>query len=216
MPDSVQALDVVEWPGTRDRELRAACAVLGIASIEVLPCRDGVLQWLDIDPLIEALDMRLHDLRPDVVITFGRDGLYWHPDHIALGERVRTAVARCAAEMPVTVYAVVMPPGAMADVAARVSRCTQGVGTSFWGIAPEVFGKGALPATRIVDVAETLDVKLAALRCHTSQIDDTNPLAHLTTETAAPLAEEHFHLLETSPLHRSAFDLLARPLRMQD
>ena len=190
--------------------------MLGVTSLDVLDYCDGELQWEGADALIDDIAARVHDLRPDVVITFGRDGLYWHPDHVALGERVRTAVARCAADVPVAAYAVVMPPGAMADVAARVARETRGVGTSFWGVAPEIFGKGALPATRVIDVSETLDVKLAALRCHASQIDTDNPLAHLTRDAAAPLAEEHFHLLETSPRHRSAFDALARPVRVQD
>lgn len=209
LPDGPAALLAL-----RARELRAACARLGVTGVELLAFPDGVLKWEDAEPLIDVLEARLRALVPEVVITFGRDGLYWHPDHIALGERVRTAVARCAADVPVAAYAVVMPPGAMTEVASRAVRADRTLVPAFWGVAPEIFGKGALPGTRIVAVDDTLDVKIAALRCHASQLDPTNPLAQLTSATAAPLAEEHFHLLETSPRHRSAFDLLARPARM--
>ena len=61
---------------------------------------------------------------------------------------------------------------------------------------------------RIIDVSPVIEAKLAALQAHASQIDASNPLAYLTPATASPLAVEHFHLLETSPAHRSALDLL--------
>ena len=35
---------------------------------------------------------------PDVVITFDEDGLYWHPDHIAIHERTTAAVSACRDE----------------------------------------------------------------------------------------------------------------------
>jgi LmbE family N-acetylglucosaminyl deacetylase len=196
--------------GLRRREFHAACDALGASERDVLCFPDGLLTWFEVEPLIAWLSACLRSWRPDVVITFGRDGLYWHPDHIALGERVRTSVAQCAREVPVAAYAVVMPPDAMVAVATATTRDVAGVAPAFWGVAPEIFGKGALPATRIVDVAPALGAKLAALQSHASQLDATNPLSHLTVPLAAPLALEHFHLLETSPLHRSALDLLAR------
>jgi LmbE family N-acetylglucosaminyl deacetylase len=183
--------------------------VLGVNQFDLLPFRDGLLPWFDGEPLITWLSACLRDWRPEALITFGRDGLYWHPDHIALGERVRTSVAQCARDVPLAAYAVVMPPGAMVTVAGEAALRMPGVAPVFWGVAPEVFGKGALPATRVVDVSPVLDTKLAALRSHASQLDDANPLARLTPALAAPLGVEHFHLLETSPLHRSAVDALA-------
>ena len=36
--------------------------------------------------------------RPDAVITFAEDGLYWHLDHIGVHERTYTAVQSFGAE----------------------------------------------------------------------------------------------------------------------
>ena len=38
----------------------------------------------------------IRDYRPDAVITFGEDGLYWHLDHIGVHERTDDAVRRSA------------------------------------------------------------------------------------------------------------------------
>ena len=51
-------------------------------------------------------------LQPDVVVTFGEDGLYWHPDHIVVHERTTAAVAALGAHAPALFY-VTMPPGSM-------------------------------------------------------------------------------------------------------
>ena len=193
---------------TRAAEFAAACRHLGASDADLLDFPDGSLSWADVSRFEDTLEAILRRWRPDAVITFGRDGLYWHPDHIAVGERVRTAVARGAGEFAVAAYAVVMPPGAMSAVATEAVQHRPGVASAFWGVAPEVFGKGALPATRIIDVSPVIEAKLAALQAHASQIDASNPLAYLTPATASPLAVEHFHLLETSPAHRSALDLL--------
>lgn len=205
--------DGTDLASVRTRELRDACAALGVTSHEVLRFPDGELMTAGQGPLIDVLEHRVRTWRPSVVITFGRDGLYWHPDHIAVGERVRSAIARCADEVPVAAYGVSIPHGAMVTLADTVRATGPGVERSFWGVPPEVFGLAARAATRIVDVGSVLDAKVAAIRAHRSQLAPTNPLAHLALPLAGAVAIEHFALLETSPLHRSAFDLLATGLQ---
>ena len=51
-------------------------------------------------------------------MTFGEDGLYWHPDHIAVYEATRAAVASLGAGAP-ALYYVTMPPGQMRGRARR-------------------------------------------------------------------------------------------------
>src|SRR5262245_46213485 len=69
---------------TRERELSAAATVLGIADVELLSFADGMLTWLEDRELELQVAERLVQNSPDVVVTFDEDGLYWHPDHIAI------------------------------------------------------------------------------------------------------------------------------------
>jgi LmbE family N-acetylglucosaminyl deacetylase len=69
----------------RERELRTAAAGLGVQRVQVLAYPDGTLQRhrSSLDAAITGI-MRRFD--PDTVITFGPDGGYGHPDHIAISE----------------------------------------------------------------------------------------------------------------------------------
>ncbi|HVB38223.1 MAG TPA: hypothetical protein VND92_06780, partial [Vicinamibacterales bacterium] len=63
-----------------------------------------------------------------------------------------------------------------------------------WGIDPDAFGCRADAPTLLVDVAEYAPRKLAALRCHRTQMGPDNPLARLTDEQARRLlGREQFH-----------------------
>src|SRR3954469_20934260 len=68
---------------TRETELRAAGTELGVREVTILGYPDGALD--EVDPLSaqEAIGAQLRRLRPQVVITFGPEGAYGHPDHIA-------------------------------------------------------------------------------------------------------------------------------------
>lgn len=70
----------------RERELRAAAGVLGVREVVVLGYHD---KQLDAVPAAEAtrrIVEQLRRIRPHVVITFGPDGAYGHPDHIAISQ----------------------------------------------------------------------------------------------------------------------------------
>jgi LmbE family N-acetylglucosaminyl deacetylase len=54
-------------------------------------------------------------------------------------------------------------------------------------IEPDAFGDHAKPPTFVVDVHDWVPRKLAALRCHRTQIGPNNPLQHLTEEQARRL-----------------------------
>jgi LmbE family N-acetylglucosaminyl deacetylase len=205
--------DRAELAALRTREVQAAAAVLGIARVAVLDVRDGMLPWVPAAPLEAAIAAIYDEVRPDAVIGFGADGLYWHPDHIAIAARTAAVVAARAASHPTTHYEVTMPAGAMAAVVRRLHEQLAGedLARDFWGVAPEAFGKGALAATLEVDVRGVIDRKLAALRCNRSQLGPGNPLARLDTATAvACLGIEHFHVAPGSPRSQSFLDGLGQ------
>lgn len=68
----------------REQELRVGCEQLGVQRVECLDYQDGTLR--DVGEMTLARDVAayIRDYRPDVVVTFGLDGGYEHPDHIAI------------------------------------------------------------------------------------------------------------------------------------
>ena len=69
----------------REGELAAAAAELGVQRVQVLAYADGTLQQHRSSVGAAIADiMRRYD--PDTVITFGADGGYGHPDHVAISE----------------------------------------------------------------------------------------------------------------------------------
>jgi LmbE family N-acetylglucosaminyl deacetylase len=161
---------------TRLRELRHAASTLGIAELSVLDHEDGMLPWGDAQRLEDDLLQAIRRTAPDVVITFDEDGLYWHPDHIAVHERTTTAVTRLGADAP-ALYYVSMPPGAMRAVVRHAAGAAGAAGPG--GEAPDLifgvrdadaFGLLAPPPTLIVDAGAFAARKLAALACHRSQL----------------------------------------------
>jgi LmbE family N-acetylglucosaminyl deacetylase len=95
----------------RERELDLACARLGIQHASCLDYGDGRLK--DIDPEILTRDVTriVRQFKPDAVITFGPDGGYGHPDHIAIGAATTAACARAgdAAAFPEQIGAGLAP-----------------------------------------------------------------------------------------------------------
>ena len=177
----------------RSNELRQAANVLGIAEVVMLQYRDGELRSFVADPLHDDIVAVIRSYRPEIVITFAEDGLYWHLDHIGVHERTYDAVTSLGADAP-ALYYVTMPPGVMREVAhTAVAKGPNPPESNFWGIAPEAFGLKAGPPTLIVDVRDWASRKLAALRCHRTQIGPDNPLSRLEPDDARRwLGVEHF------------------------
>jgi LmbE family N-acetylglucosaminyl deacetylase len=69
----------------RAEELRQACQALGVQHVRCLNYGDGKLQAQEPLCLTREVTALLRSFRPDVVLTFGADGMYGHPDHIAVG-----------------------------------------------------------------------------------------------------------------------------------
>jgi LmbE family N-acetylglucosaminyl deacetylase len=80
----------------RERELRAAARVLGLRQVHLLDYMDGDLDQADPATVIAQLADLLRQVRPQVVVTFGSDGVYGHPDHIAVSQLTTAAVAVAA------------------------------------------------------------------------------------------------------------------------
>ena len=82
---------------TREAELLAAANELGVREVSVLDYPDGALASVDAVLATEKIAGHIRRIRPHVVVTFGPDGAYGHPDHIAISQ-LTTAAIVCAAD----------------------------------------------------------------------------------------------------------------------
>ncbi|MEZ4671632.1 MAG: PIG-L family deacetylase [Anaerolineae bacterium] len=68
----------------RAEELKRACGQLGVEDVVCLGYGDGTLSDGFHHSLVRDVTHNIRKFRPDTVITFGDDGAYGHPDHIAI------------------------------------------------------------------------------------------------------------------------------------
>lgn len=196
----------------RAAELAEAARVLGIGEVVLLDYPDGYLPWVDAQDLEGRLALEIRRLEPDVVVTFGHDGLYWHPDHIAVCERTTAAIASLGHDAP-ALYYVTMPPGAVRTMVDEYVKGVKGdakTSTAVLGITnPDAFGAAAAPPTLVIDTGAAAVRKLAALKCHRTQIDGV--IAHLSDRDAPRLLGiEHFHRAPVGSAGDAFIERLAR------
>jgi N-acetyl-1-D-myo-inositol-2-amino-2-deoxy-alpha-D-glucopyranoside deacetylase len=164
----------------REAELRAACAELGVRTVECLGLPDGSLDDVA-EQLASKVARLLATLRPDAVVTFGPEGLYWHQDHVAVHDAVATALEG-ASRRP-AIHHFVWPHGWMSDLVAAMRE--RGLAPNLWGLDPESWGSDPDANTVALDVRAHLDAKLHAIGCHASQL----PPDHLFRIIPRDLAE---------------------------
>ena len=68
---------------TRAKELISSASALGVGSAQCLDLGDGNLSRLPFAELVAQTRSILESFAPDVVVTFGEDGGFGHPDHTA-------------------------------------------------------------------------------------------------------------------------------------
>jgi LmbE family N-acetylglucosaminyl deacetylase len=175
----------------RTCELIDAARVLGVRDLALCDHEDGMLPWIAAGTVEADIRAAIERVGATVVVTFGPDGYYWHPDHIAVSDRTTAAVQSLGTAGPALYYATA-PPGQMRAVA----EAATGRGQASWivrGLAnPDVFGAGAAPPTLVVDAGPHAACKLAALACHRSQIAGGALDGIADADAAALIGTEHF------------------------
>lgn len=131
-------------PGIRERELRAACDVLGVRDLRLLGLRDKTLEFEDPDRLAGIVSAALNELRPSRVLTY-YPGHGVHPDHEAMSAAVVRAVSG-------------LPPEERPVIACVAFGRPEDLATL--GEAHEEY-----------DVSSVLDVTMEAVRAHRSQTE---------------------------------------------
>ncbi len=192
----------------RERELRTAMDLLGVADIRLLDYRDSGMEGTpeNDDPrcLVQApieqvaakIATIIRELKPAAVVTFGPDGVYGHPDHIAIHHSATRAV-HLAAE-PGTSGAAWQTPRLYYQTTSRermIARAAHRKGP-FTHMSDE---RIAQLGTRRAEISFALDVssvvtdKETAMRAHRTQIGPAGPMSELPREEVLQmLSREHF------------------------
>jgi LmbE family N-acetylglucosaminyl deacetylase len=184
--------DEKDYPGLerlgkiREAELLAAAKVLGIREVSFLDYIDGDLDQADPSEATARIAGHIRRVKPHVVATFGPEGSYGHPDHIAICQFTTAAVV-CAAD----------PAFALADGAAphRVSKLYYREHTNEWLAGYEsVFGEMVMHVdgverhtsgwedwaiTTYVDTEACWPTVWQAVSCHKSQLPGYSRLEKL-------------------------------------
>lgn len=147
----IHDMDAPEAAALREAELRQAAAELGVSRVRFLGYRDGGLADVDPEEAVSRITALLRELRPQVVITFGPDGISGHPDHVTVSRWVTAAFdALDGPDAPQKLYYI-----------APSMATQQGCG---------VADPPPLPAEAIgIDVGDYLEIKVRAMRAHISQ-----------------------------------------------
>ncbi len=176
----------------REAELRAAADALGVREVSILDYGDGQLDSADAQQAIAEIAGHLRRIRPDVVITFGPDGAYGHPDHIAISQFTTAAIVAAAEssiededEMRVVaahrvskLYYLAWPESTWAAYQAAVNRLRAKVD----GVERLATPWPDWAITTVIDTREVWPAVWQAVSCHKSQIAAYDRLKHLTPE----------------------------------
>lgn len=150
---------------TREKELRKAAKILGIKQIYFLGYTDGELIRVAKKELSQKILKIFKIEKPDAVVTFNEEGASLHPDHIQIHK---------AATKAFKIYIKTVNKHVRLYYTANPRKFINKLRKS--GMAYNVFGKvKGTPSTRIttiVDISDTIGLKIKALKAHQTQHQD--------------------------------------------
>jgi LmbE family N-acetylglucosaminyl deacetylase len=190
-------LGAVTWRNldtVREDELRRSVALLGVRVVRMLDYSEGELDREDFEALVGRIvePIRMH--RPEVILSFGPDGVTGDTDHVVLSRAVRAAYERAAQPLQfeddleedqvawraAKLYELVVPADAVGILADR--------------LGDEMYGSPVEP-TLALDLGELASLKLAAITRHVSQTGSEGPFHDWGSDVRDRwLATEHYRL----------------------
>lgn len=165
----------------REAELRAAAYVLGVHDVQLLDYQDGALDSADPVEAVRLIAEHLRRIRPQVVVTFGPDGAYGHPDHIAISQLTTAAVV--AAGDVSKLYYMAWSAAKWTAYQAAFKRLVSRVD----GVEREVAPWPDWAITTFVNTAAYWPTVWRAVQCYDSQMMIYGPLGHLSEADHAGL-----------------------------
>ena len=173
----------VDTGAAREAGLRVAARITGIRNIYLLDYMDGELQKADTSEIASRIMNIMREVQPEIVITFGPDGISGHPDHKAISKATTVAfeMSTEAGNGPRKLYYVTIPESVLTDVGREHAN--------------GVMNRPDDEVTAIIDISRHLDTKIRALQAHSSQ-QDARWLAEIFQQSAEStgVSREFLHL----------------------
>jgi LmbE family N-acetylglucosaminyl deacetylase len=195
----------------REQELRDAMRHVGVQDVRFLGYHDSGLgdpeTWdplafarLTVEKGIADLLPLVREIRPDVVVTFGPDGMYGHPDHLhtysIAVEAVKAAADPSYQSQPNLtpwqchgLYFATIPREEMQELLRRPN-------SPLAFLSPEAranLGTPRAEITHVLDITPWAVPKAAAIAAHQTQTGEGGPLAEIPQDLRArQLAREYF------------------------
>ncbi len=194
-------------PAVRERELRCACQTYGIHPPIFLDYVDGQLTIVNQGQAVGKLVQIIRQLRPQVLITFGPEGIYGHYDHLAVHRWATIAYDlaadpecfpdrdACQPHQISKLYFRVMPQEAL-DARSPDGRPAA---VMMDGVPFPFVGYPVSEITAIIDVGAFVEQKRQGILCHATQVGDASRYATAPDEVLADRWFRH----ETFRLARS-------------
>ncbi len=176
----------------RQAELECACRTLGIEQPRFLDYQDGTLPQVNEEQAVGQVVHAIRELRPQALLTWPHSGVSGHPDHVAVSYWAEKAFQQAANPkaypehqakglLPHTADALyhIVIPHSLAEALKMVHLHT----------VPDD------AVTFTVDVSALWDTKMAAIRCHHSQMGSSPILEAPEEQQRMFLGMEYFRLV---------------------
>lgn len=193
--------DAIVWRNVdtvREDELRRSVALLGVRVVRILDYAEGQLPSVDFDELVSRIvePIRMH--RPEVILSFGPDGVTGDPDHAVLARAVGTAFDTAGQPLryeddieedqtawrAAKLYQLVVPASRLAGVTVAV---------------PPGYGSPDGTETLTIELGELAQLKRSAIARHVSQTGSAGPFHDWSPEARdAFLASESYRLVKSN------------------
>lgn len=199
-----------DLPFVREHELRCACQVYGVHPPRFLDYADGLLPLIHQGQAVGKVVRLIRELRPQVVITFGPEGIYGHYDHIAVHRWTTIAVEMaadsdcfphhvgqdCEPHQVSKLYFRVMPEE---QLKVRRQR-EEPTAMMMDGVPFRFVGRPLEEITTVVDVSDYLEQKVRGIQCHATQVGRENRFDGVEDEElrAAGFDKEHYLLAQST------------------
>jgi LmbE family N-acetylglucosaminyl deacetylase len=190
-------LDDHQHPGSlalaniREGELRAAASALGVRELSILDYRDQQLDRANPREAVATIAGHIRRVQPDVVLTFGPEGAYGHPDHIAISQFTTAAIVAAAdsafpcdgieAEQPHAVsklYYIAWPESTWKAYQSAFRKLVSTVD----GIERQAVPWPHWAITTVIDTRNFWSIVWRAICCHESQVTAYDRLKDLSPD----------------------------------
>jgi len=140
----------------REKELRAAAKILGIKDVFFLGFVDGELKNNNYHAIAEKIEQLANIYKPELFLTYENRGISGHLDHIAISMITSYVFYRLNYVKELHYFC--------------LDEEQRGVGQTYFVYFPAGYPKHEI--SKRVDVSSVLNIKIAAIKEHKSQIHD--------------------------------------------